>query len=105
MPKELNIEATIDLDIVDSFSKDWSNLPGHANIVVMPKNLKECSKLLQVCYENKVPITISAGKTNLTGSATPFGGIILSTSKSSKRPLRFFTLMSMTNYYTPLVRG
>ena len=32
-------------------------------------------------FKNKIPITISAGKTNLTGSATPDGGIILSTSK------------------------
>ena len=28
-----------------------------------------------------MPITISAGQTNLTGSATPEGGIILSTSR------------------------
>jgi len=35
--------------------------------------------LLATCFEAKISITISAGKTNLTGSATPKGGVILST--------------------------
>ena len=44
----LNIEATIDLDIVDSFSRDWSNLPGSADILFRPKNEKECSIILKI---------------------------------------------------------
>ena len=33
----------------------------------------------KICFLCKTAITISAGKTNLTGSATPNGGAILST--------------------------
>ena len=74
------IDCSIDQDIVSSFSRDWSNLSGFADILLRPKNDIECSILLKLCNECKIPITISAGKTNLTGSATPFGGAILSTS-------------------------
>ena len=44
-----------------------------------PQSPSECALILKVCNICKLPITISAGQTNLTGSATPFGGIVLST--------------------------
>ncbi len=73
-----NIQSSIDSDIVNPYSRDWSNIPGNADMLIKPKNSKECSIIFQLCYKNKIPITLSAGKTNLTGSATPKGGIILS---------------------------
>ena len=74
-----NINCSSDQDVLESHSRDWSNIPGNANLLVRPKNKEECSILLATCYEAKIFITISAGKTNLTGSATPKGGVILST--------------------------
>tara|TARA_B100001094_G_scaffold140427_2_gene136106 strand:- start:3906 stop:5477 length:1572 start_codon:yes stop_codon:yes gene_type:complete len=73
-----NIISIIDEDIVLSYSRDWSNIKGWADMVVKPKNKEECAIVLKTCYDNNIPITISAGKTNLTGSATPNGGIVLS---------------------------
>ncbi len=73
-----NIISVIDKDIVLSYSRDWSNIKGWADMVVKPKNKEECAIVLKTCYDNNIPITISAGKTNLTGSATPNGGIVLS---------------------------
>ncbi len=73
-----NIISIIDKDIVLSYSRDWSNIKGWADMVVKPKNKEECAIVLKTCYDNNIPITISAGKTNLTGSATPNGGIVLS---------------------------
>ena len=74
-----SIDCSIDQDIVNTFVKDWSNLPGFAKILFRPKDEIECSILLKLCNACKVSITISAGRTNLTGSATPYGGAILST--------------------------
>ena len=66
-----NIITLIDKDIISSYTKDWSNLRGWADLVVIPKNKIECAIILQTCFNNNINITISAGKTNLTGSATP----------------------------------
>ena len=74
-----NIDVTIDQDIISSYTFDWSNIKGgYAEILFRPKNSKECAIILKACQVCKIPITISAGRTNLTGSATPFGGAILS---------------------------
>ena len=73
-----NIVSSFDADIVKPYINDWSNIPGHANLLVKPKNSLECAIILRTCFENKIPITVSAGRTNLTGSATPKGGIVLS---------------------------
>ena len=75
-----NIISSIDKDIIRPYFKDWSNMPGNAQILVKPKNEKECSIILKTCHLCKIPVTISAGQTNLTGSATPNKGLVLSTS-------------------------
>tara|TARA_Y100001970_G_scaffold89528_1_gene112889 strand:- start:16513 stop:18099 length:1587 start_codon:yes stop_codon:yes gene_type:complete len=73
------IDSQIDQDVIIPFTKDWSNIPdGHANILVRPNSEEQCAIILKTCQVCKIPITISAGRTNLTGSATPFGGIVLS---------------------------
>ena len=76
---EFNISSTVDQDIIASYKFDWSNLPANASILTRPKSIKECSIILKTCYKCKIPITVSAGRTNLTGSATPEEGLILST--------------------------
>jgi len=83
-----NIDCSLDQDIIKSFTTDWSNLPGgNADLLVRPINNFQCAVILKICSINKIPITISAGQTNLTGSATPFGGIILSTSKLNQEDI------------------
>ena len=54
-------------------------MDGYADILVRPKNSVECAIILKTCYTCNILLTISAGKTNLTGSATPNGGVVLST--------------------------
>ena len=46
-------------------------------------NSTECAIAIKLCSCQKL-ITISAGRTNLTGSATPNGGLILSVEKMNK---------------------
>ena len=72
------IDITTEKDIVQGYDHDWSNMKGYADAVCRPKNILECSITLRCCHLLEIPITISAGRTNLTGSATPQGGIIIS---------------------------
>ena len=78
---ELNIQITSDPDIVKGFKRDYSNIPGDAEILCRPVNEKECAIMLQFCQHKKIPVTIAAGRTNLNGSATPKGGMVISIEK------------------------
>ena len=75
------IDTQIDQDIIKPYTRDWSNIKGNAELLCMPNTQDQCAILLYICNHYNIPITISAGKTNLTGSATPFGGVVLSTEK------------------------
>ena len=72
------IDITDDPDIVSGFERDWSNIPGNADFLARPINEKQCSIILYTCNLLNINVTISAGKTNLTGSATPNSGLVLS---------------------------
>ena len=85
--KKNNIVSIMDEDIVLSYCRDWSNMKGWADMVVKPKNKEECAIILKICYDYNIPVTVSAGKTNLTGSATPNGGIVLSIENLNDTPI------------------
>lgn len=72
------IELATDPDIVLGFSSDESHLPGNAIGVCRPRNARDVSAILSTCFLCGVPVTVCAGRSNLTGSATPEGGIMLS---------------------------
>jgi len=76
-----SITVELDQDIVDGYSSDQSNLPGKASALCRPRDEKECAAILRACYCAQIPVTISAGRTNLTGSATPESGLVLSVSR------------------------
>ena len=79
LKKEIKIDISSDRDFVQSYERDWSNMPGYADAVARPINSVECAILLYLFSKSDIPITISAGKTNLTGSATPESGLLIST--------------------------
>ena len=81
LEKNFLINITTDMDIIKGYDHDWSNLKGCADALCRPKNNVECAIVMRVCYLLNIPMTISAGRTNLTGSATPSGGIIISISE------------------------
>ena len=78
---DFQIDCSIDKDIIDGYSRDWSNIPGNAEAITRPKTEYECAIIMFACNRSKIPITITAGQTNLNGSATPIGGIVLSIEK------------------------
>ena len=78
--KSYKIDIQKDQDIIQPFTSDWSNIKGgYADFLLRPKTSKESAIILRTCEKCKIPITISAGQTNLTGSATPYGGVVIST--------------------------
>ena len=81
---EFQIDITSDLDIVNGYERDCSNINGNAEVLCRPINELECALVLRCCQSVKIPQTISAGRTNLTGSATPEGGVILSIEKMTQ---------------------
>lgn len=78
---KLNVELILEPDVVEGFAIDSSNLPGWADALARPSSERDCAVILRTCHQAGIPITISGGKSNLTGSATPQGGVVLSTIK------------------------
>lgn len=79
LSQKFGVELSLDPAIVAGFAEDTSHLPGHADGVARPSDERQCAAVMRACQQAHVPITLSGGRTNLTGSATPEGGIILST--------------------------
>ena len=78
---QFGVEMSRDPDIVLGYAADSSNLPGRAQAVSRPSSLREAAVLFRACRAAAIPITVSGGKSNLTGSATPEGGVIVSTAR------------------------
>ena len=77
--RELGCAVTDDPDIVAGFARDSSNLPGEAGALARPATMREAAAVLRACARAGIPVTVSAGRSNLTGSATPQGGLVLAT--------------------------
>ena len=78
LKNKFNIDITIDENIVEGYTRDWSNIDGYAVGLCRPKNKIESAIVIGTFHNLKIPYTISAGRTNLTGSATPKEGFIIS---------------------------
>jgi D-lactate dehydrogenase (cytochrome) len=68
----------LDPDIVSGYATDSSNLPGKAMALARPSTEEHCALLARSCFLAGIPFTISAGRSNLTGSATPESGMVFS---------------------------
>jgi D-lactate dehydrogenase (cytochrome) len=75
------VELALDPDIVCGYAADQSNLPGQAQALARPATARECAILMHACHQAQLPLTLSGGRSNLTGSATPQGGVVLSTAR------------------------
>ena len=84
LSEEFQIQITSDPDVVKGFERDYSNLPGKAEILCRPTNENECALILTYCQNAKISLTIAAGRTNLNGSATPNGGMVMSIEKMTQ---------------------
>ena len=87
LASEFQIDCTADREIIQGFDRDSSNIEGRADALSRPINEQECALILATCQKAKIPVTISAGRTNLNGSATPVGGMVLSIEKMTAPPI------------------
>ena len=88
LKQEFGVELSLDPDIVVGFAVDSSNLPGHADAVCRPQSDRECAIFARAFMAAGIPYTLSAGKSNLTGSATPEGGVVMSTERMTTPEVR-----------------
>ncbi|MBI2441714.1 MAG: FAD-binding oxidoreductase [Lentisphaerae bacterium] len=79
--ERFGVELTLDPDIIAGFVSDSSNLPGRADALARPASARNAALIMRGCFQAGVPFTLSAGKSNLTGSATPEGGVLISTAR------------------------
>ncbi len=77
--ERFSVNLELDPEIIVGFQTDSSNLPGKADALARPKSERECAAVFRACFKAGIPVTISGGKSNLTGSATPEGGVVVST--------------------------
>ncbi|MBN2705720.1 MAG: FAD-binding oxidoreductase [Deltaproteobacteria bacterium] len=78
---EFGLSLNLDPDIIAGFAGDSSNLPARAEALARPENRRQAAIILRAARAAKIPVTLSGGRSNLTGSATAEGGILLSTAR------------------------
>jgi len=78
---KFSLKLILDQEIIAGFASDSSNLPAKAEALCRPENERQAAIILRAGRAAKIPITLSGGRSNLTGSATAEKGIILSTAK------------------------
>ena len=84
LKERFNLKLTDDPEIVSGYAADSSNLPAHADALARPADEREAAIILRTGQAAKIPITLSGGRSNLTGSATAEAGILLSTAAFRK---------------------
>ncbi|MCK5539575.1 MAG: FAD-binding oxidoreductase, partial [Deltaproteobacteria bacterium] len=78
---KFSLTLVLDPEIIAGYATDSSNLPAHAEALCRPDSERQAAIILRAGRAAKIPITLSGGRSNLTGSATAEGGIVLSTAK------------------------
>ncbi|MBN2483236.1 MAG: FAD-binding oxidoreductase [Candidatus Omnitrophica bacterium] len=61
-----------------SYLEDTSNIEGHAESLYIPHTQDELVTLVARCNQEKIPLTISAGRTGTTGGCVPQEGVLVS---------------------------
>jgi alkyldihydroxyacetonephosphate synthase len=75
-------------DVVAEASRDWwplalhwalaGQVPQLADVVVRPTSTAEVVRVLQVCNNARIPLTVAGGRSGVCGAAAPvFGGVVL----------------------------
>ena len=78
---KFSLTLVLDPEIIAGYASDSSNLPAQAEALCRPGSERQAAIILRAGRAAKIPITLSAGRSNLTGSATAEGGIVLSIAK------------------------
>lgn len=82
--------TSVEADDVAEHSRDWwplamswslrNEIPARAWAVCRPRTTDDISRLLALCSERSIPVTVSGGRSGVCGAAVPLsGGIVLDT--------------------------
>ncbi len=91
LSENFQVDLSTDPEIVAGFAEDSSHLSGRAQALARPRDERGCAAVLRICRAAGVPVTFSGGKSNLTGSATPPDGVVLSTVRMLEPAVRVDT--------------
>ncbi|KAI1952743.1 D-lactate ferricytochrome c oxidoreductase [Ophidiomyces ophidiicola] len=73
-------------DDIEPFNRDWmKKYRGHTRLVLKPQNVREVSRILQYCNENKLAVVPQGGNTGLVGGGVPvFDEIVVNMSRMNR---------------------
>lgn len=80
-PEPPLIEPITDPAILAGYLTDASNVHGHAEALVRPRDTAQVAEVVRHCQREGIPLTITAGRTSTTAAPVPFGGWLLSTER------------------------
>ncbi|MBN1901063.1 FAD-binding oxidoreductase [Candidatus Sumerlaeota bacterium] len=70
--------------IYEEYLSDESRLSGMADYICFPCSEREILHVLRHASKNAIPVTISGGKTGITGGCVPANGIVMSFSRMNR---------------------
>lgn len=76
-----DVDLVLEPSIIEGYKEDSSHLPSEADGLCRPRDERECAIIMRACYACGILMTLSGGRSNLTGSATPEGGVVISTAR------------------------
>ena len=51
--------------------EERGNFKGMSKLLLKPRNTKEVSEVLKICFQNKIPLVPQGGRTSLSGGTIP----------------------------------
>jgi len=66
------------------FLRDESRRTGRADSISFPRDEEELRSHLAACHARKLPVTVQAGRTGITGGAVPEGGHVVNLSRMNR---------------------
>jgi len=74
-----------DKEVIKAYLEDSSGIrDAFCEEVIFPESFEEAREFLRETAPKKIPVTISGGRTGVTGASLPYGGVILATDRLNK---------------------
>jgi len=74
----MDLRPIEDPEVLAGYLTDASNVRGHATGLFRPRSTEEVAAIVAHCQANRIPLTVTAGRTSTTAAAVPQGGWLLS---------------------------
>lgn len=66
------------------YLQDESRMQGSAEKIAFPRDVEEIRQVLDLCRDNRMPVTLQGARTGIAGAAVPAGGLVLNLSKLNR---------------------